>query len=337
MPSPAALKKTLADGQPAPLYLLYGTEKLLIDELVERFASLVAEGFEDFNLHHYLADETPPQPVLEQCRTLPFMAPPRVVVVRGVDAYKAEDLAAFQSYLEDPNENAVVVLTAQKTDFRLGFYKKLKENDWIVACEPPKGRGLSAWVKETARGKGFSLDEGGVRTMIDLVGSDLSDLDGELEKLGLWALDRERVSAEDVRTVVRRGATANVFELGDAVGSQDPGRALAALDDLLLTEHHLPVLAMLVRHFRLLLKVKAWGLDRGQGGDAAKALKLPPFVARKYVDQARALSLGQIKKGLARLLDVNLALVSSRGASERMIMDQLVLDLTSLKRTGSGP
>lgn len=330
---PADLDQDLSSGALKPLYLFHGQDVLLRDRYLARMADAVSEGMRDFNLQTMLADETPPQQVIDAAKTMPFMVRPRVVILRGVDRYSADDLHPFLAYLADPNEDACLVLSADKIDMRLKFFKAVTQTGCDVAFEAPKGRGLSAWVKSAAAVRGKQMSDEAAQTLIAQVGDDLMELDVEIEKLGLYVWPQTRIGVDEVKAVARLGHKANVFKLGDAVGRQEPGAALAELSDLLLTEHHLPILAMLVRHFRLLFKARLALARRASQAEAAKALGVPPFVAGQYLDQARNLAGADIKKGLARLLEANLTLISSR-APARAVMERLVLDLSRLKRTG---
>ncbi len=332
----ADLEKDLADRVLRPVYFIYGEEAILLDRLLGRIADMVPEEMRDFNFQNLTSDTSPAGEVLGQARTMPFMGPPRVIILKGVERYSADDLALFNDYINDPNDQACLTLTAEKPDFRLKFFKALRDMGGAICLEAPKGRRLIGWVREAMRRRGQQMSEEAAQMLVERVGTELMELDWELEKISLYALDQKQVGVTEVRAAARLGHTANVFALGDAVGEQHAGRALAAMNDLMAVQHHLPILLMLVRHFRLLLKARLFMNRRGKPAEAARALGVPPFVARKYISQAKELELHEIKKGLARLLKANLTLISDP-APPRLVMDQLVLDLTSLRsfrRTG---
>ena len=151
------------------------------------------------------------------------------------------------------------------------------------------------------------------QTLVNRVGASLEDLDQELEKLALYVLPDTTVRAEAVRTVTRLRPTANIFELGDAIGEQRAGAALAALGDLLQTSAALPTLVMIVRHLRLLLK--ALGIQKeGREREAGRLLGLPPFVVRKTMAQARNFSEDQLRAGLVRIEETYRSLFTSGGS-----------------------
>ena len=327
----SGLDHALSTGKIDPVYLLYGQDVISRDRAVARIEGIVPESIREFNHQSCLADDTPPGEVIEHANTMPFGAERRVVVVRGVDRYSGDDLTLLLNYLESPNDRSCLVLVADKPDFRLKFFKTLKEKGRAVAFEAPRRQDMTAWVREAMQRRGQDMTEEAARALIDQLGADLVALDGELEKVSLYAMEKQRIEVSDVRTAARTMPTSNVFELGDALGQQEPGRALSALRDLLLTEHHLPVLYMVIRHFRLLLKAGGLVEKRLGQAEAAKLLGVPPFAVRKYQEQARGLGLENIKKGLARLLEANLTLVTTQ-APERLVMEKLMLDLATLRQ-----
>jgi DNA polymerase-3 subunit delta len=326
---PAELEQALEEGRLGPVYLLHGADVFQRDRMVARIADSVPENMRDFNLQTCLSDETSAGEVLGLARTMPFFGA-RVVIVRGVDRYSADDLSLFLNYFQDPNDRTVLAMTADKVDSRLKFSKFLKDRNWSVEFQAPKGRGLTAWVREAMKSRGQGMTPEAAEELILRIGTDLTELDHELEKISRYAVDRREVSRDDVITASRLGQTATVFKLSDAVGEQDPGKALAALKELLDREHHLPVFVMLVRHFRLLLKARLLLDARAPQAEWGKQLGLPPFIIRNYMNQARGLDFDMIKKGLACLLEANLTLVKTQ-APERLVMDKLVLDLASLR------
>ena len=97
----------------------------------------------------------------------------------------------------------------------------------------PRGEQLARWIKETAEAKGAAIAPAAIRSMADLVGSDLWTLDQELEKLSLYATGREIVE-QDVSLMVSQVREASIFEAVDAMidgRSQVALRLLAQLRD----------------------------------------------------------------------------------------------------------
>jgi len=325
-----ALEKDLESHELKPVYLFYGQGTFLRDHYAARLIGILDERLIEFNYENLLAEENRIFDVLERAQSMPFMTPPRIIILRGVDRYPAEDLLALNDYITDPNESTCLVLIADKPDFRIGVFKNLQKQGRAVSFDSPKGGNLVAWIKESGTARGHNISTKAARILIEMVGTDLTSLDHELEKICLYAGPGQEVGEREIKAAARISQTASIFDLGDALGEQDRARALSALKDLILRDHHLSILAMIVRHFRLLLKARLLLKQRASQAEVQRALGLPPFVVRKYINQARGLNMVQLKKGLTRLEEADLALKST-GAPERLILEKLVLDLASLR------
>src|SRR3954464_2939198 len=95
--SPAAVRKQIASGETDPVYLLQGEDDVERSALGAQFAELVEEGLRAFNVETIHAGQmtTGDQiaggiaAIVDGARTLPMMAPRRVVVVAQAEALLA--------------------------------------------------------------------------------------------------------------------------------------------------------------------------------------------------------------------------------------------------------
>ena len=87
------LRKQIKSGDTGPLYLLEGEDLQSRHEMAMQFAALVDEGLHAFNVQHLYANEATSASardaligdVLSSARTLPMMAPRRVLTVHGAE------------------------------------------------------------------------------------------------------------------------------------------------------------------------------------------------------------------------------------------------------------
>ena len=182
------LARSVARGTDlAPVYLLHGEEGFYIDRLIKLFENLVPEADRDFNLYTLYGPETTMATVHEVCRRFPMMADRQVVVLKELQSVNANELNNLAPYLRNPSPTTVLVacfrgekakgkelLDAAKTGGAVIFEsKKLKES--AVSGE------LSALLKS----KGLNIEPKGLELMRDHVGTDLSRLYNEVEKLAV--------------------------------------------------------------------------------------------------------------------------------------------------------
>src|SRR5215510_6257231 len=79
--SPSALRKQLASGETGPLYVLVGTDPVERAAVAAEFGEMIEEDLRPFNVERMYGAETRVDDLVDAARTLPMMAPRRVVVV----------------------------------------------------------------------------------------------------------------------------------------------------------------------------------------------------------------------------------------------------------------
>ena len=177
----------------------------------------------------------------------------------------------------------------------------------------PRGEQLARWIKETAGNKGASISPAAIRTMSDLVGSDLWTLEQELEKLSLYALGSE-ISEQDVRLMVSQVREASIFEAVDAMidgRGQVALRLLAQLRDDGREPQY--IIAMVERQLRLLALARDSMKRRVPQGELKRTLGTSSdFVVRKTMEQARRHTRQDIAWRYDRLLEADLSIKQGR-------------------------
>jgi DNA polymerase III delta subunit len=108
----------------------------------------------------------------------------------------------------------------------------------------------------------FDIDTGGVSSLISSAGTNLYDLDNELEKLGV-VFEGGRVTGKEVASVIGSYRMRSVFDMLDSIGNRDSASALMNLSSIINSGAERPsvVVYQLIRHFLALLRIKA-----GQSG-----------------------------------------------------------------------
>jgi len=283
----------------------------------------------------------PVQDIITRCETLPFFGARRVVVVRRAEELRAADQDALAAYLERGAPPSVLIMQAAKLDRRRqaepeatgsedggravqadrrkrppsssrmiekkpnkpqSLLTVLRRLGRVEPCDPLKPWEVSRWIRGRVQKAGKAFTPDAVELLALLVGGSIRELASEIEKLVVYAGDRPTITAQDVREIVSLVAEAEVFELMDAVGHQQAGRALKLLRAVLAKKAPLLVLFMLGDHIRTIRKAKALMDRRASPGDAGRVLggrywlyergKLQPQVAKfARMDMDRVLGL----------------------------------------------
>ncbi len=326
------LKRDLAAGKLKPVYVVYGSEELLKREAVAAISeAALVDSPRDFNETRLHWKETEAADVISACRTFPMMGARRLVILTGIEGIKADDSKELAKYLEDPCETAVLLMVATGApNMRLKLFKEAKKVGWVKKLDPPYQNRIPQWVQERARDKHVRIDMDAARLLGDIVGNDLAALDSSLERLILFVAEADaavHVRLEHVEKCIARTRVHTVFDLTDALGARETGKAVRILEAMLgAREEPIRVLAMIARHLRRLWQA-ADALHSGASqDDVGRQLNVNGYFLRDFLRQARMFSNAEFAALLDRVYATDKLLKSSR-APAGLHMQALVLDI----------
>ena len=260
MPSvtPAAVRKQIEAGTPEGVYLLQGEDDVEKAALAAAFDELVEEGLRAFNVEHiHAADLTTGDRLLDgvaslvdAVRTLPMMAPRRVVTVFQAEhmlAPKRESDAAARALdqlialVDAPDPQTTLVFVAAPLDRRTRVFRALAKSAVVVDCGAPEDVAAAVrWVHARLAAAGVEIDPAGARAMAVLAGfperprtdgrtGNVKRLRGEIDRLLLYALGQKRVTLDDVRDVAGPAALQDDWAMTNAIEGGQAGEALRQL------------------------------------------------------------------------------------------------------------
>jgi len=239
--SKSDVRKQIASGKVAPLYLLVGPDEAEKVSLAGEFLSLVDEGLRAFNVDRLYGGETTAATVVDAAMTLPMMVQRRIVLVMHAErllAPKKEteatttDLETLEAYLKKPVETACLVLVTEALDRRRSITRLLLASASVVECEGPADASEAArWVRDRVALDGMTIDARAARLVADRVGPDIGRLRSDVDRLVLYAADRKVITADDVLEVVGAATSQDDWAVTRAI---ERGAAADALRELAL-------------------------------------------------------------------------------------------------------
>lgn len=265
---------------------------------------------------------------------LPFMGGRRLVVVRGLvgrcnprsgdrskerRAALVDGLLAYLPGVPDTTE-LVLVEGVLEADNRVAAWLRGAAGPAVrvEAFDPPPPERLPAWIMDRAARRGGAFAPAAAAALAAALApdgpADLWSVDSEVEKLLTYALGRD-VEPADVVLLVSPVDSENVYRLIDAIAERDGPVAATLLHTFLSAgEEPLSLLAKIARQFRQLALARALLDGQVAPGEHARALGVPPFIARKLTTQARRFSAAFLDAALKRLLDIDVGIKTGRTA-----------------------
>jgi len=314
------------------VYLLAGSDRPKIDRALERLRGRFAVDAVEM----HAAGEASGADVVAAANALGlFAGEGRLIVVAGVETWKADDVKAVVAYLKAPAPATTLALVAGELKKDAPIVKVVAAAGELLLWDVPK-RGLQGWVAEQFKLHGASAEPEACRALIQLAGDDLYELALEVDKLAVWTAG-ERITEADVETLVAARGEATSFALTDAWGSRNVPAVLEAAEALLERSgdprsRTIPrVAGILTSHVARIRSCQALEAEGLTAKDAAARLKQHPFYVQKLYAQSRNFSRDELRHATVRLAELDHAL---KGGSR--LAPDLELERALIEITGSG-
>lgn len=341
------------------VYLFYGEEKYIIEELIDRMTDAFLGSGEKYGREKISGENSDLKEAIEGlfCGGLftekkmliiedpPYIIPPK----RGDDSKKANPLAGKEE--KDRNVNAlmgflkneqagkssnIIIFTASGVDRRRSLYKLIDQKGAVIECKSLKGEALAEWICRRAEHLGKRIERAAVEKLLNAGNHSLHFLAGELEKYCNYLSDEEKIiTAETVEALFTGDIQGDVFKLADALTEGDPDAARSILA-LLMRRREKPLLLffMLVRHYRLLLHAHSLLEEGIPAAEFTSALGVHPYAARKFLRQAGTCKRTVIEDTLVLLQEVDLKIKTGRIEPKQALI--LTLERINHLQNGAG-
>jgi DNA polymerase III subunit delta len=336
---PPSYLQLLQQGPIAPAYLLVGDAGWHMERAWRQLHDrLVPPSARRFNGESLLAKDTSASDVVQRLATLSMFGPKRLVRVKQVEMWNKEQQSAMLSYLSSPNPGSCLVLEASTRKGCDALARGVEQAGGKVLEFPaPSESELPSWLQEQAALRHKQLSLQGAALLLERVGTDLSRLEGEVEKLCCYVGERKGIESTDIEEAVSHQRQFTVFELIRCVGKCQAARAITILRQLLQSgEAPLGVLALLTRHIRILWQLKD-GLDRGLSVEAvSQKIKLSAWVLKKeYQPNVKLFSTTALFQAHRAIEATDVALKST-ATSPDFLLETLLLNLCRQHQKGPG-
>jgi DNA polymerase III subunit delta len=307
-----------------PVYLITGSDRPKIERALRRLRDRIGEdAVERLDAHEATGED-----IVAACNAIGlFGGGGRLVLVEGVERWKAADGKAVVAYLDSPTPETVLVLVGEglKIDSALG--KACKKAGTVLAFDVVKKR-LPDWVAGQFQLLGANAEAEACRALVELVGEDPYELAGEVQKLAAWA-GGEPIGAKEVQLLAAGRAETTIFQLTDAWGRRDPGAALAACEARLEQgDDPTRLVGLLVSHVSRVAECRAAAAEGLSSREVAGRMKKSPFYVHKLFEQAENFSVDELRDAVVRLAELDLALKGNSRLPGDLELERALVDIT---------
>src|SRR5690606_3267470 len=205
-----------------PLYFLEGEETYYLDEIVKAIEETVLKPEEkSFNQTVVYGKDISPVELKMAARRYPMMSEYQVLIVKEAQNFsKIDDL---DDYFEKPNESTILVFSymGKKLDKRKRSGKLLSKYTFFTS-ERLRDYEIVPWIENYIRKKGKNIDPKATQLIADFLGSDLSKICNEIDKMLINLKDEVPIiNTAHVEQNIGISKDYNIFELQKALGKCD--------------------------------------------------------------------------------------------------------------------
>ncbi|SJZ94854.1 DNA polymerase III, delta subunit [Pilibacter termitis] len=292
-------------GEIAPVYLLFGTEEYLFDQVKQALeATLFPEGRDDMSFSFYDMNTTSLSEVVNDALELPFFAEKKLIfaedslfltakkVAKGVE-HNVEELL---EYLKSPSESTVLVFCVRENlDGKRKVVKALKKEATVLELSPLKEEEVRRYLLDFFKNEGISIDKHALEELLVRTHFSLTMAMNEARKVQVFVGDKGVATKEEITQLVAKTLDQDIFELTGLIFEGNADRALLVLEDLILQGESLIALnALFISQVRLFLQVKILLSEGFQQGAIASATGANPYRVK--------LAMGRVRRMDKRLL-----------------------------------
>ena len=305
-------------------YLIYGTNKGLITEETKK----IIHSLKESDIIKYDMTNTLIEDVVEDASTVNLFHPKKVIILE--DCYflggnkTIEHLEKMEQYIEHYNSDSylIFICNTEKIDTRKKINKLLSKHKVIEANKVDKAF-LEKYVMNNLKEDGYKMEN--LSFFLERVGTNLNNIDNELEKLKMYTLATKKITKEDITKTTTKVLEEEIFSLTDAIILKDTKKSLELLDSFLnLNYDEMQIIILLANQFHFLFQVKRlWNKNKTES-EIAKILEVNPYrvkySVRKIYSYSEQLILENIKK-LAKIdHDIKLGLMNKNLALRLFIL-----------------
>jgi DNA polymerase-3 subunit delta len=307
------------------VYLLLGDDEERKSRGIERLRkSRQTDAFD--------ASDASPEAVVSACNSSSLFGDGTFVLLKNLDAWNAAQKAKIVAYLENPSEDADLVLAGAKLGAREKLLAAVEKSGEVHKFESPKGKALTKWATGHAKKIGLELPEDVAEDLIERCSGDKMRLVNEIEKLSLY-VGEGTATVGDVDLLCPPDIQSNIFTFVDALAEGRRGKAVEMLEKLSSNgEAPMKIMVMVRWQFRLISRASALfgrGVPRSE---AAKDLKVAPFVAKKLEEQSRKLGERDLEHALSLILDLERGLKGGSHLDDELQVELAVVGLSGGER-----
>jgi len=312
-----------------PVYLLMGEESYYIDIISDFIQdNVLDESQREFDMTVVYGKDTDMTSIVNAAKRYPMMSPHQVVIVK--EAQLIKDWEPLQYYISKPLNSTLLVFAYKygTPDKRKKWVQDIGKTGVVFESEKLREYEMGTWISRYAKEKNVNIDVKAVQMLTEFLGTDLSKVANELDKLLITKpADSNQITPEHVEKNIGISKDFNVFELQAALINKDKLKANRIIRYFADNKKANPMLMVLAQLFNFFsgLMIYHYLSDKSPAAVASE-LKINPYFVKDYEKAAKAFGAWKTMNIITwiRETDARGKGIESNGVDDGELMKELV-------------
>jgi len=291
-------------GKIAPIYFLMGEEAYYIDVISDYIESYVLQEEEKgFNQMVLYGKEVSIQDIVSNSKRYPMMAERQVIIVKEAQNL-TKTIEQLVEYAKIPQPTTVLVFNYKyKTlDKRKTLYKALSKTAVVFESKKIYEDKIPNWIQSFLKSKQISITPKAALMLTEFLGTDLSKIANELNKLEIVVGAKKEITPELIEENIGISKDFNNFELQKALGNLDHKKAYQIVYYFAQNPKQHPFVLTISILFMYFSKLMTLHTVRDRNPSTiAKALGVNPYLKNDYIAVSRNFPMKRISGVLETL------------------------------------
>lgn len=272
-----------------PVYFLMGEEPFYIDKITDYISeNILLPEEKEFNQTVLYGKDIEVAQIIAESKQFPFGAEKRVVIIK--EAQNIKNIEELENYIDNPLPSTILVICYKykKLDKRKKFGKNLSKKALLFESKNLYDNQVPDWIAKYLSEKGTQIEEKAAFMLTEFLGTQLSNISNELDKLMLIVKNDKKITAEIVEKNIGISKDYNIFEFQQALGKKDILNSNRIANHFAANPKNHPfvvTLGMLFSYFQKLMTYHS--LKDKSKENVASVLKINPFFVQQYSSAAR--------------------------------------------------
>lgn len=284
-----------------PVYLLHGEEPYYIDRIIHYMEDHILNDMEKgFNQTVLYGKDTDMATIMNAAKRYPMMSDYQLIIVKEAQDLRwaketegsGKEVEFVLSYFEKPLPSTILVLAYKYANFdkRKKIYKAIDKSGLVFQSDPVRDYKLAGWIDDLIKEKGYKIAPQASALMAEYLGTDLSKIENEVDKLLLNISRETTIDTDLIQKNIGISKEYNVFELQKALATRNVLKCNQIINYFADNPKANPMVMVMANLNAYFTKILKYHYLQNKN-DAAKELGVNPYFVKDFEAASRSYSL----------------------------------------------